>query len=258
MDKTNKVKEIICAYCKKVFSVPIYEKFNSRRCCGYSCSNYLRHAHKIRPKCLFCDKTIVLVACSMKKRKYCNRECSQKSKMNRVELFCSVCDKKYIVNVSKGKSKFCSRKCMGVGNRDKHLSRKPAYRSYGECALLILLRKNFPNYSFISNDRIQLDGFEIDIWAPDLHVGIEYNGPHHYTPIYGLKVFQQTKKNDKAKRAIAFRKNIKIITIPVLTTTHKGNKSKILNIFKELCEQLLLTPKILDFNSTEVFTELEK
>ena len=81
---------------------------------------------------------------------------------------------------------------MGVGIKKSYVKRKPQYRSYGECAIVCLLRKNYPNIKIETSNREQLNGYEIDIWLPELNVGIEYNGPHHFKPVYGENIFNKT------------------------------------------------------------------
>jgi hypothetical protein len=67
------------------------------------------------------------------------------------------------------------------------------------------------------NDRIVLDGYEIDGWIPSTKVGFEYNGIQHFefTPAFHEteEDFLQQVERDKKKREIAASKGILIIDI---------------------------------------------
>lgn len=121
--------------------------------------------------------------------------------------------------------------------------------------MLILLKRNFPQYSYIPNDRKQLNGFEIDIWIPELKTGIEYNGPHHFKPVYGDIIFKRTKWADKTKRIVARRKGIRIVDLDVTYSISYTHRRRVEKLFQELCQKLSLTPTTLNFTYDEVKLE---
>lgn len=147
---------------------------------------------------------------------------------------------------------------MGAAMKYRKVKLSPQYRSFGECAVACLLRKNYPELKVVTTDRTQLDGYEIDIWLPDIGVGIEYNGQHHYKPVYGNERFEKTKLADVTKHNIALSKNIKIVTIIAPKTSRA--KANIINVFKQCMGEIpqLPPPKIYEFDEDEVLAERGK
>jgi hypothetical protein len=189
---------------------------------------------------------------------FCNKECESEHRKRRQIVKCDVCHTKferrtYLLKIRK--RKFCSKKCEAIGMRNVRMHQTIQYRSYGECAILHLLRKNFPAIHFEPNDRKQLYGYEIDIWIPSMQTGIEYNGPHHFKPVYGPKVFEETQKNDKKKRKIAASKQIRIIDINANRSVSYTHKSLVKSMFISVCKKLQLTPTNFDFDPKTVFEE---
>ena len=228
--------------------------------CSYACSNKSRGFFFTNPVfCEWCKKKIDRPSPS-KTHRFCSKQCEMDWKRkDRVEIECRVCKKKLMIQPSQKNRKYCSRKCMGVVVRETHRGFCPQYRSYGECAMVVLLKKNYPQLDLIPNDRIQLDGFEMDIWIPSLKTGIEYNGQHHFKPVYGEKVFKKTQNSDKAKKAISHRKGLKLIYVFPDGTVSKTTKTKIQNLFMKCCKDLKLeTPTVLNFSVEEVIEEQKR
>jgi hypothetical protein len=148
---------------------------------------------------------------------------------------------------------------MGVAFKNNPKYYRTQWRSYGECGIVYLLKKNYPTLHIITNDRLQLNGYEVDIWLPDLKIAIEYNGQHHFKPVYGDDVFRKTQESDKAKSEIAAEKDIKIIYIIPDGTVHKGNKTKLTNMFIECCKSLnFVTPTDLTISIDGILLEQSK
>jgi hypothetical protein len=74
--------------------------------------------------------------------------------------------------------------------------------------------KSIYNGEIIENDRIQLNGKELDIWLPELKIAIEYNGTywHGYTNKTQIS-FTEFKKNAEWKRLESEKLGIRLITI---------------------------------------------
>jgi hypothetical protein len=145
---------------------------------------------------------------------------------------------------------------MGNNLDFKLFKRSPQYRSFGECAIVHLLKKNYPTLNIQVSNRDQLNGYELDIWLPDLNIGIEYNGQHHFKPVYGEKIYEKTKQSDKKKNDIAIEKGIKIIYIIPDGSISHTSKNKIINLFKKCCCDLgFSNPSILSFNEQDVLDE---
>lgn len=83
--------------------------------------------------------------------------------------------------------------------------------------------------SKITNKKLELDGY-----CKTLGIAFEYNGPHHYAPIYGEDVFIKTRYNDLQKRKMCKNNGISLITIRHKEFTVKTMTSEILKLCKGL------------------------
>lgn len=256
----KKTIEIICVVCKRKHRVSQGNK--NTKCCSRGCANTYRASKIPRPSCSHCGTIINrrLSHCYRYGGKdvFCSKECEADHRKRRKIVKCDVCDKKFERRVSllkMRKRKFCSKKCETIGMRNARMKQSIQYRSYGECAILHLLRKNFPSIRFEPNDRTQLYGYEIDIWIPSMRTGIEYNGPHHFRPVYGTRVFAGTQKNDKKKRKIAATKRIRIIDINANRSVSYTHKSLVKSMFITVCKKLHLIPTSFDFDPQAVLKE---
>lgn len=249
----DKIK-IECIVCKKEHFVSKSNK--NTKCCSRGCANTYRASKITRPKCNFCNKIVNRRLSHCGKLVYCNKFCEIEDKKKRCQLICQICGITYEQPESRKNSKYCSRKCMGVGIKKSYVKRKPQYRSYGECAIVCLLRKNYPNIKIETSNREQLNGYEIDIWLPELNVGIEYNGPHHFKPVYGENIFNKTIESDKKKMEIAIEKNIKLVYIIQLKSISKSSKTILYELFKKCCNDIgLPNPNVFNIDSNEIKKE---
>ena len=122
--------------------------------------------------------------------------------------------------------------------------------------MVCYLRKNYPTLDVQTTNRSVLNGYEMDIWLPSLKVGIEYNGQHHFKPVYGEKVFAQTKDADAKKLQIATEKGIRLVYVFPNGTVSRTSKTKIKNLFlKCVADVGLDTPTNLDLSVEEVLAE---
>ncbi len=75
----------------------------------------------------------------------------------------------------------------------------------------------FPNYKAIHHYRgKELGGLELDVWLPELKVGIEYQGEQHYKAIEhwgGKQGLEQRIANDKRKRALCRNLGYRLVEI---------------------------------------------
>lgn len=244
-----------CPACQEDFNP--YKDNPRAICCSRGCSNTYRARNKPKVFCALCATPILRPGKQRGERAYCDKECEAKHRQNRVTKSCEICGKEFRKSVSQ-MGRFCSKPCSYIGHKRSMVHRSPQWRSYGECALIVLLRRNFPSLKILPNDRTQLEGFEIDIFLPELNAGIEFNGPHHFKPVYGEKVFQKTKNADKAKRAIACRKGIRIIEANCLKSISWTSKTIVYDLFTRACDELGIVPTLLFFTPEEVFSEKGK
>ncbi len=243
------MKEEVCPVCDKVF----YHCQQKQVCCSSSCSNRHRVRHKPKRYCDFCSKEITSRPRAWIRHKtcFCNKECEGKFKTNRITINCSVCNKQ-VESVLSKKRTVCSKECMKIHLRRSYKTRKVTRVSFTEVFLVFMLKKNFSNLKIIENDREILDGFEIDIFLPEFKIGVECSGVHHFLPVNGEGNLAKVQKRDKMKRGLAFKKGIKIITLKYLMSHSKTTKTKLINLFLELCAELDFTPSILEVSMKEV------
>lgn len=226
-----------------------------RLCCSRGCANTYRASKIKRPNCDYCGNIVNRRLSHCREKVYCNKKCETDSKKRRITLICKICKNSYERKFSQKSSKYCSRKCMGK-DKDFVSGKSPQYRSFGECAMVCLFRKNYADLKIITSDRKELSGYEMDIWIPELKVGIEYNGQHHFKPVYGEDRFKKTQIADKNKSDIAKNKGINLFYIKPNGSVSYTSKTKITNMFVECCREIGLTPPtILNFTTEEVKLE---
>lgn len=173
---------------------------------------------------------------------FCSPECGHNAKKLTHDLLCAECGTNIVrmnkeVKKSKSGNSFCGRSCAAsYNNRLKKKSR----RSRCEQKLLELLQTHFPSLRFEPNDKIMLDGLEIDIAIPDLNIGIEWNGIVHFKPIYGQTKLTRIQKIDAEKTKRATDKGIDLIVIPDLVSTD----AMIKRAFKEIVPIIETTEKL--------------
>lgn len=135
-DPANGLKqEIICVICsKKVFLPPSHAKTQttcSKECYAKRMSIINRKYQTIEKDCFYCDLTFICNSNSL--RKFCSPKCSSNSKINRVEVTCEVCTKKFDVKFSWKKIRFCSivcrRKGQSLGLIKAHTNGRTGWRS---------------------------------------------------------------------------------------------------------------------------------
>lgn len=243
------MEKLKCKCCQELFE----SKTKSAIYCSRGCSNKGRGFFFSNPSyCEWC-KIKITRPCPSKKHRFCSKLCEMDfRRKDRIHKICNICQIQFWT-VKSSKKKFCSQKCMGIGMRGCHPQHKRKFRSFGECAMVYLFRKNYPELKIVTNDRKELNGYEMDIWFPDHKIGIEYNGQHHFKPVYGEKVFEKTKHSDMNKSKISEEKSIKLIYIfPI----GHNSKSKILNMFVKCTSECgFQTPIELDFSKEDVLSE---
>lgn len=174
--------------------------------------------------CNFCKKSFersIKAINQSKKRKrkatYCGNECSLKARIPKTLKKCKFC--KINIPFQKGYApkKFCTRSCAAKFN-----NMNKAYgfrRSKLEYAFEEFLRNNFPLLNIECNNRILLNGLELDFYFPEKQLAIEFNGVTHNKPIYGKKKFNKIKKNDNLKITMCNNLGINLIVIAITDKT---------------------------------------
>lgn len=149
-------------------------------------------------------------------------------------LECEVCKKSFyrtksqIQAVIKGKThnklQFCSLSCAAKYN-NKHKIHHGNPRCKLEIWLEIKLKELYPNLPIIYNDRIEMNGMELDIYIPSFRLAFELNGPYHYEPIYGIERLNKAQINDKRKIILCAEKGIEICVIDTSKQNYFKEKS---------------------------------
>jgi hypothetical protein len=175
-----------------------------------------------------------------RKHKFCSKQCRLEFFNSNFLTNCKVCGKE-VQRKGKDKNKsktgffFCSRNCSANFNNQL---RKKKRRSKIEQALFTMLKEYFPNLKIISNDREILQGLELDIYIPDIKLGIEWNGIVHFKPIYGMEKLLAVQEKDKQKMELANAKNIHLVVIPDYESKYSLVKEAFSQI-KGIIEKLL-------------------
>jgi hypothetical protein len=89
------------------------------------------------------------------------------------------------------------------------------------------------------------NGLESDIAIPSLNIAIEWNGLHHFKPIYGQEIFVKTQNHDNKKLLIAQQKNIIFFTIPDIKSKKELIQQSFIEISAIIKEQLIIKTSIL-------------
>jgi hypothetical protein len=154
---------------------------------------------------------------------FCSRKCSCDYRNKRIEIDCNWCGKGLVkkrkeVKGSKSGNVFCGSSCAASFNNTQ---RRKTRRSKCEIMLYEMLSKAFPQLEIKPNDKEALGGYEIDIYIPQVKLGIEWNGVVHYKPIYGKDKLGRIQDIDAMKLDLAQQKGIEIIVVPDLVSSKK-------------------------------------
>tara|TARA_S200002703_G_scaffold83816_1_gene72217 strand:+ start:169 stop:867 length:699 start_codon:yes stop_codon:yes gene_type:complete len=172
---------------------------------------------------------------------YCSSQCSGLDNRTVPVIPCSECNKpvrRYRDARSKSDRRFCNRSCAAsYNNKNKTYGTR---RSKLEIYLEEQIRLEYPNLEMICNEKSAI-GSELDFYFPQLKLAIELNGIFHYEPIYGQDKLEKIQNNDKQKMRRCLEEGIEFCTVDSSSCSYlsKHNKTKYLNIFKQIIEPLL-------------------
>lgn len=86
-------------------------------------------------------------------------------------------------------------------------------RSKAEKALVCALSAAYPAWTLVENDRVLLDGLELDLYIPEIRLAIEWNGIFHYEPIRGQDGLERIMCKDNRKVELCRERGIELIVI---------------------------------------------
>ncbi len=162
---------------------------------------------------------------------YCNDNCRKNKQKKKYNHICKRCNTSYISE--RINSIYCSGSCRSTNLQLFTYAHKSGGRSRSKIELYLeeKLPKDFPDVIFNFNDKKTI-GSELDIYMPQLKIGIELNGIIHYEPIYGEATLIRTQNNDKRKMLNCSELGIELI---VINMGKKGlSKSQIKEIYQEI------------------------
>ena len=145
--------------------------------------------------------------------KFCSCDCLYKSKVTKVEVLCSNCNKntiKYLRDIKRNNNVFCSKSCSVTYN-NTHKTNGTRISKL-ELWLQSKLSELYPNLSILYNDKTTINS-ELDIYIPSLNLAFELNGIFHYEPIYGPEKLNQIQNNDNRKFQACLEKSIELCII---------------------------------------------
>lgn len=152
--------------------------------------------------------------------KYCSRKCIGNSQMNKHKVVCKNCNtefEKTPSQVKKFPNHFCSRSCAVTYNNTHKTT--GTRRSKLEVWLEEQLVILYPTFSFDFNKKEAIN-YELDIYIPSLKLAFELNGIFHYEPIYGQNKLDQIQNNDQRKFAACAEKGISLCIIDTSMFKH--------------------------------------
>jgi very-short-patch-repair endonuclease len=83
------------------------------------------------------------------------------------------------------------------------------------------------NYEYQKCIKVENKRKYVDIFISDKKTIIEYDGRHHFLPVYGKKRFEETQYDDKKLNEHCKKKNINLIRVN--SFDYRKNKNKILS-----------------------------
>lgn len=86
-----------------------------------------------------------------------------------------------------------------------------------ETVLAQIVERVFPDCEIVRHHRPDwLEGLELDIWVPEIGLGIEYQGQQHFHPVEawgGEEALEEQKKRDERTRSLCADKGVNLLEI---------------------------------------------
>lgn len=222
--------EVKCCGCDKTFIKPGYKynvtvKKNQNHFCNKAC--YLKDkSSKTEYKCVSCGKIFIRPKyriCKSSKRLYCTKICANHAKYRGGKFVnCEVCNKEIWRRPSALlKNIFCSRRCFGTFTAHHFLQNpesvsKPERYIQSRLKDKIGLDTHFNRRNLLPEKDGLISGLELDVYIPELKLGIELNGPFHYIPLGGSGRLEMQRRNDKRKIQLCESNGIHLVTISIM------------------------------------------
>jgi hypothetical protein len=202
-----------------------YDKKNNKYC-DHSCRATTINKTRKTKKYQLSEKGLENLRLSMRE---CRKNLIEKKTKPRIEFICPVCGKILMVTESQFKKrKYCGGTCRNKINNKEIFG----VRSKAEIYLEERLNNEFPNLMMMFNDRVVLNGKELDVYIPSLNLAIEWNGIYHYKKIRDDESFEKTINKDKQKINECLELGIELYIVKDLTSGKKFIKEETEKIIK--------------------------
>lgn len=267
------MKEKICETCKT-----IYSKSNFKKWCSEECYNKRKGAFtsggSIIGNCLLCNERVLKYKSQIVSGNiFCNSKCSgifnaetiRNKLQKQVKRKCENCNLEISVTQSSlfnretrlyHKHKFCSRKCNGIYLANQKLGIHDPSNTYTknrsslEEFLEEKIRRNLPYLEIDLNNRSLIDGYELDIYIPEIKLAIEVNGICHFKKVYKNQKLEKMQQKDKYKIEKCKKLGIELIVIPFIKRLYLKEFE---NIWSEIKPQILKLIPFYEFIEEQYF-----
>lgn len=189
--------------------------------------------------CSYCHSKFTRIKRGRYDSKYCSTKCQHSSMSETIIRYCCLCNKGITTTASqlkKSKSgrSFCSRSCSAKYNNSV---RQKTRRSKIEIEFANQLSKLFPELEFVFNSK--LDGYELDVYIPELKLAIEWNGVVHFQPIYGTEKLKIIQSRDYQKLLVCRSYNIDLVIIKDESSNREVLERAIIDVSTIITNKLL-------------------
>lgn len=217
---------LICNNCNNVFERKkrhILASINNNTLDSYCCKlNKKKQKTSVDVTCLNCNiifskyKTEIIKS----NNHFCCQECHREHKKekhghgitNTICKWCKISIVKSNYDIKRSKNIFCSRSCASKHKRKNNIGKRSKIETYFE----MRLSEDFPLLDIQYNTRSVVD-YELDIFVPSLNLGIEINGPFHYSPVFGFENLNTVIFRDIYKKCRCDDKGITLEIIDIST-----------------------------------------
>ncbi len=221
-----------------------YLSLNFKKWCSEEC--YLKRkganvrGQSIIENCLLCkNKVLKYKSQIISGNIFCNSKCSGLFNAKKIgnklrkeiHVKCKNCSFNFIIKPANlfnretklpHKNKFCSKKCNGTYLANQKLGIHDPNNNYTknrsslEEFLEEKIRKNLPYLELELNNRSLLNGYELDLYIPEIKMAIEINGIIHIKKIYKNQNLEKIQKKDKFKIEKCKELGVDLIIIPFI------------------------------------------
>lgn len=243
--RRSQLRVLECSQCKDQFDIYLTDeqlkKGKHRKHCSRQCSNITTNSKgrdkKIASLKLTCSKGLVRKRANpwpkgdTYRRTEKRMDGIKKRTQKRVPVNCFCCKKEILVKEKySDKVKFCNGTCRNKVN-NKIIR---GTRSKGEIKLEKEIRVQFPELLILPNDRKILGGLELDIYIPELKLGIEWNGIWHRVDVRKNGNLKRTQVVDKEKIKRASELGIELFIVEDITSLKKEVNSHIHSVIEKI------------------------